>query len=242
MIRTGYQKKPWSGSLAGDFARGIVSRYAGRKEGGTGAALTVLRLVSVRHEHSHFHHAIQLHLTQRIGLSVLPVALLVGKATEMSQGGPGLIERITVSRAGQAQSPVPTGAGQPPDTRSLVIQTHAALVSRTEQSLSQVFVRMGRPPVAADLPPSSISSLGSAATIPPARRVVLERTAARNTRQPAAPLDRDAMATHQPSRQEAQAGPPATTPGRVDLNRLTDQVIQAIDRRIIAERERMGRI
>jgi hypothetical protein len=28
----------------------------------------------------------------------------------------------------------------------------------------------------------------------------------------------------------------------IDLNRLTDQVVQAIDRRIIAHRERMGRI
>jgi hypothetical protein len=28
----------------------------------------------------------------------------------------------------------------------------------------------------------------------------------------------------------------------VDVNRLTEQVIQAIDRRIIAQRERLGRI
>jgi hypothetical protein len=33
--------------------------------------------------------------------------------------------------------------------------------------------------------------------------------------------------------------PPAPTP--MDVNRLTDQVIQAIDRRIIAQRERLGR-
>jgi hypothetical protein len=28
----------------------------------------------------------------------------------------------------------------------------------------------------------------------------------------------------------------------LDLNRLTDQVVQAIDRRIIAQRERLGRV
>jgi hypothetical protein len=33
---------------------------------------------------------------------------------------------------------------------------------------------------------------------------------------------------------------PAPVP--VDVHRLTDQVIQAIDRRIIAQRERLGRI
>jgi hypothetical protein len=35
--------------------------------------------------------------------------------------------------------------------------------------------------------------------------------------------------------------PPAPTPA-VDVNRLTESVIQAIDRRIIAQRERMGRM
>lgn len=31
-------------------------------------------------------------------------------------------------------------------------------------------------------------------------------------------------------------------PGTYDINRLTDQVVAAIDRRIVAHRERMGRI
>ena len=38
----------------------------------------------------------------------------------------------------------------------------------------------------------------------------------------------------------SRTNPPAPTP--IDVNRLTDQVIQAIDRRIIAQRERLGRI
>jgi hypothetical protein len=37
----------------------------------------------------------------------------------------------------------------------------------------------------------------------------------------------------------SRANPPAPPP--IDMNRLTDQVIQAIDRRIIAQRERLGR-
>jgi hypothetical protein len=45
-----------------------------------------------------------------------------------------------------------------------------------------------------------------------------------------------------PGRRPIVAGrtdPPA--PAAIDMNRLTDQVIQAIDRRIIAQRERLGR-
>jgi hypothetical protein len=35
---------------------------------------------------------------------------------------------------------------------------------------------------------------------------------------------------------------PVQNPNGIDLNHLTDQVIQAIDRRLIAQRERVGRI
>jgi hypothetical protein len=45
----------------------------------------------------------------------------------------------------------------------------------------------------------------------------------------------DALQTRPTTRQGAETG-------AVDLNRLTNEVIQNIDRRIIAERERMGRI
>ena len=38
----------------------------------------------------------------------------------------------------------------------------------------------------------------------------------------------------------SRTNPPAPAP--IDVNRLTDQVIQAIDRRIVAQRERLGRI
>jgi hypothetical protein len=34
----------------------------------------------------------------------------------------------------------------------------------------------------------------------------------------------------------------APAPAAIDVHRLTDQVIQAIDRRIVAQRERLGRI
>jgi hypothetical protein len=49
-------------------------------------------------------------------------------------------------------------------------------------------------------------------------------------------------ATAKPTDAKAFSSTPATTPPAIDVERLTNEVVRAIDRRIIAQRERLGRV
>jgi hypothetical protein len=75
------------------------------------------------------------------------------------------------------------------------------------------------------------------------------RPVPRTVRQPiaAAPAGDHPPATDEPAaaRRPARAltgQPNAYVPGPIDVNRLTDEVVRAIDRRIVAQRERLGRV
>jgi hypothetical protein len=87
----------------------------------------------------------------------------------------------------------------------------------------------------------SQGDVSEAVAVPPVPRVVLKQASIQSDQavsraRPVGVLSPDdALQTRPTPRQQ-----PATA--GVDLNRLTNEVIQTIDRRIIAERERMGRI
>jgi hypothetical protein len=86
-------------------------------------------------------------------------------------------------------------------------------------------------------------SPGTRADLPLARpipRVVRRPVTELAPENPGAPVETPMTLSGRRPAVVSRTSPPAPAP--VDVHRLTDQVIQAIDRRIVAQRERLGRI
>jgi hypothetical protein len=117
------------------------------------------------------------------------------------------------------------------------------VVSRAERVTGVPYRGQRLPALAAPGGPSSAVGFGSAPIVRTVRRVVLEPHAAVGENQPKVTTDDERKAPFVGFGAKPSTGmqSPATADG-VEVERLTSQVIAAIDRRIVAERERLGRV
>lgn len=76
--------------------------------------------------------------------------------------------------------------------------------------------------------------------IPPVQRIVRRSATPDEPERSLAPKHEEVASGMPEGQKKFKAVPLASVPS-IDINRLTDQIIQTIDRRIIAQRERMGR-
>jgi hypothetical protein len=110
------------------------------------------------------------------------------------------------------------------------------LVLRTERIVAPAWGSPPAPPAAPGRPPAGAGALTPLVVLRPTHR--LGNAGVSEEPRPAQP---GGSGVEPPFGQAGTGAPAPAAPG-VDLARLTDQVIQAIDRRIVAQRERLGRM
>ena len=172
-----------------------------------------------------------------------PAAWVLQQRERRLLGQPGMWERAVHRAVARASGPVDGAAGAPPATDQIVRRLTAR-----ERRLDSVMTTPARATVdagaaAARTLPGNGGSLPSfPGAAPPVARVLRRAEAA------AAPAGEDGVprtgaGTAPQGGWGWSAGGPAPADGAaLDLGRLTDQIVQVIDQRIIAERERMGRV
>ncbi len=226
------------GPPSSTFAQAIMRRYTGRQLPRPTLAMVFGQLragVALRP----VYHRTEVHLAPRVELTVLAWSRPIPATNGGTRPQAALrLERQVETRVVQRRVSAPT---LPPQADQLVRR----LVVRGERIESVAEARatiVPRPGMQQDVLPGSSRRT---ADIVPAQPV------ARVTRRPAAARPRAEEGLSMPDAQRspayarphvADAGPHTLDSGPIDLNHLTNQVIQAIDRRIIAQRERLGRI
>jgi hypothetical protein len=219
--------------IAGALARAIGARYTARSRWAGPAGLIFRRpqpgltIQQVRHEaHAHFSPRLALTL---LAWSPPPVLAAVREA------GTGL--QMPVSRL---------------ERRLEMHLLQRSVIERTETERSERFTRrfvergervesVRQRPGTAALPVTRADAPAASLAQPAPRLLYRPPSAATVSEAGQAPVafPRDA-APRQPLPAQRASLAPELAPA--DINRLTDQVIQAIDHRIIAQRERLGRV
>jgi hypothetical protein len=204
----------WPNS-AHEFVQALLCRYAGRLERRLGLSLVFRQRQPGGALHATYPQT-QIHLAPRLVLTVLAAAATPNQPRPRLQV---VVRGERIEPGAEARQPA---------------ATHPAW----------------QPPVQPDLGRSGPPGLAPA-RIPPIRRVV-RRAIAGTTPNGQPPIAATATDT-QPSTIETATAVSGSRPavtsktgqaasGPIDVNRLTEQVIQAIDHRIIAQRERLGRV
>lgn len=126
---------------------------------------------------------------------------------------------------------------QPQTHRSIERHTDVLATEHLTRQLTTRWQRMDA--ISSQHAPSQSSP---AARLPPAPRIVRHRGLTNISTDISATPPRDRSSP--PANWESQIGPnrSVTKTPEVNINQITDQVVQAIDRRLIAYRERMGRL
>jgi len=216
-----------------EFAHGVLARYLNLQAQVSAPELAFGRLhprVTIQNTWRHAHT----HLAQRLSLTVLGWR---GKSLKTSAAGPMTLGRwVEQHRLNHAQR------------LRLAVSIKTATIERLATRLIARGERVEG--VQEDTPGNSRRAKAvvidgaaparlSASALAPVEKVVRRSKAAETERKISSRSVEVASA-------EPRGQTKAINPGRqptgvtIDVNRLTDQVIQAIDRRIIAQRERMG--
>jgi hypothetical protein len=220
---------------ARDLAQALLHRFA-RRPGLMSGSERILRRFPPAVRLQPLHQRLRIELAPRLALTVRPE-----RRTEV-------LERQIEARL--AWQP---GAGS--DRPSPVEQIVRRVASRTERQLPQRLGDRGTPipesrtPFERDVRPPRPDFEASAAVVrrPPPVFEAPERVVQRLRPASVAPADAPAVSTPltPPDRpvwvaeQPPRPQPPTQT---LDIKRLTDQVVEALDRRLIAARERTGRV
>jgi hypothetical protein len=219
---------------AGGFAHGVLARYLNQRAQVSGPELALGRLhtrVTIRNTHRRSHT----HLAPRLSLTV---SGWKGQSLNRSADGP-LTLRLCVEpqRLTQAQRPrladsIKTAAIEKLATRLIARGGRVESIQGNAPGNS----RRAKAVVIDGAAPARLN----ASALAPVERVIRRSKATETERNISSRSVEMASA-------ELQGQTKAINPLRqptdvaIDVNRLTDQVIQAIDRRIVAQRERMGR-
>jgi hypothetical protein len=228
-----------SGALAGAasaFGLAIVRRHTGRHALGSAAEMILQRLQTAVHMYTAAYHT-DVHVAPRLALTLHirphPSVVVATSASRPAAGIGQQIEAQVVRHQLTRQL-----------ERIQIEQLVRRLATRAErvEPESQAVVRRG-------------SQLDATPATPPNRRapattIAAERPVTLIVRRATRPMIAAQEAPEQaPQRPPRPDRPPTTNgaqpmidAGTIDLNRVTEQVIQAIDRRIIARRERLGSI
>jgi hypothetical protein len=224
------------GSLAAAFAMALLARYQGRQERRWGVDFAFRRRPSSVTLQP-VYQRLGLHLAPRLSLTVLapPRPAEALNAPAAPARWVGRIERQVV------REPIlrPPGAA----VRERLV-THLV----TERERVEAGATPGRRRADRDDAGPLVPSRGRFAPMAPPVPRVVQRPAAVTTMDSQSPSAAfaataevqggDGFGARRPG--GSAAGP--LEAGAVDVKRLTDQVIQAIDQRIIAQRERLGRV
>jgi hypothetical protein len=216
------------------LARSVIARHAGRHERAAGVSMRLARRhrprarTLVRHEHRHFSSRLSLTLAPRVIVPAAP-----GRAGIATAGHTDDATRALGARVGVAPLA--------PARQRGVAQVLRRVVTRTE--------RVAEPPRTLARPASGPSGESDAATPARAvpRRLVPARRAQtsedppepRPSRGPAPAVSVSEPALPHRALERRGLGNAVPAPP-LDVARLTDQVLETIDRRILAERERLG--
>lgn len=186
--------------------------------------------------------------------------LLVGPRPRVSvrvRGGPAAAARLFVLaprlvlrplHLAVAAAPPSSSSGSARDPRQPVQAPFALREIRREHTLARLLARATRVE-AATRPQPAAPRRGAARhpapgpAAPPVERVLRRPVPAQRDDAPAQP----SVPTALPAAPALRAAPvaPATArqlPGGLDVGRLADEVIETIDRRVLARRERLGRV
>ncbi len=212
----------------GEFARRVAGRHGRRPCAPPRVAMTLLRRGAhtermLRRADTHLQH---LRVTPRVAVCVhvhAPVYRAGAAERLRAPARAALAPRRPADPLRFARRLAPPGAGPRPAAPPALLRTVVAVPAADTASVAAAAVKpvprvLRRAPAAAALPPgvgvapSAASAARSAAALPAVR--------------PAPPA---------PGR---VASPPAAA---VEVERITDQVVATIDRRILARRERLGR-
>lgn len=186
-------------------------------------------------------HRTQLYLAPHLRLTVLARSGPEGtpSAGRPTRRGP-VQERSTLSRLA-GQHPVAAPGHQPLEMVVGRLQAGRLVGTVPVDTIVNRLVRRGVRVETVGTPrpqlPQSEGSMAEATR--PVQRVVRRTAAAMSGDNPPTAAETFAAASRP---RPAMAQVPGHGEPPLDLNRLTDQVVQAIDRRIIAQRERLGRV
>jgi len=241
-----------------EFAHVILARYLNRQAQVSAPELALGRLhprVTIRNT---WHHA-HTHLAQRLSLTILGWE---GKPLSRSAAGP-LTLRICVEqrRLTHAQQPRPTVSIKPAPIEKLAVsnEQRRAMIAAVsikpapiEKSATRLIAKGGRVESIQENAPGNsrrakavvidgaVPARLSASALAPVEKVIRRSKAVETERNISSRSVEVAGA--EPLGQTKAINPwQQSTGAAIDVNSLTDQVIQAIDRRIVAQRERMGR-
>jgi hypothetical protein len=210
------------------FARALARRYEVGHARHLGMALELRRAapgVTVQPVHHHTH----VQVAPRLVLSLLAWPRSPAGATEpagTARSRPPAPELWLPRRTAAGIRQTITMAADPAPPERLVRR-----LSARGERIVEVWPDLGAGATTAVRPSAAL----------PVARVVL-RQAGRPAGSDHAPSRPDSSPSTARGWSASTGDAPQKLPASIDLHRLTDQVVQAIDRRIIANRERMGRI
>lgn len=216
-----------------EFARSIAERYSLRQTLWANAALKVRRRGAEGSVQSSQHH-LHVNIMPRLNFTAINLCTLPPVPAEGKGHSWPVMEKIVLMRLGGVTPLLPTED---------LLQGNLVrrLVTRGERV--EEIVRQRRTKFL-------IHDAGEIARMPvPEQTISIGKPAQKVVRHAAGPKQIAEQAGAGERRPAGCPGPhfepvPATLPQlpALDINRLTEQVIQAIDRRIIAQRERMGKV
>jgi hypothetical protein len=237
-----FRPRAQSSTSAEDFAQSVIDRYAGITTGRPGLLERVYRRLAFGVFLQRIYQRPAASPPARLALTLLFPRLASPAAAESSsrQEAPNLprVEpplaeqlRVVLTRRFTRESHTEEAARQ-------IITRSRQIEERITASARRVEARTSSPPTA----PAGETVRAEVASQPPVTPVsrVFARGAPASQAGESAPTPPHEPAAASAARRSSSGSPQTDSPP-VDLNQLTEEVIRAIDRRIIAQRERLGR-
>lgn len=236
-------------SLSSQFGQQIRDHYRQAEHPWINHPEQILRQSGVTLNSVHQHHS--LHLKPHLSLTVLNWQATAPRSVDSATSSSASTPAMSLSQ------PVPTSKMQPLNL-SWVNQTRLTFrrITQPEQLVEQVETRKARieQTIAMKSVVSTIQSDGVllqqrhsireaplvvVKTLPKVIKQIMPESTAVGSAAPS--LNQESLMSPR-AIQPKSLGQMGQSLAEIDVNRLTDQVVQAIDRRLIAHRERMGRV